>query len=261
MASLRIRVNESTASKSLRLKQDDAPRLGGPKAHYTRGFKNCESAVAAVRLIKSCHWAIIDTSQHGFPKLYQDAQAWLADQMIKVISFLVALITMLMTTAVQSKILIKIDLDSQRLSATKASGEMVVWKISSGRSGYETPIGHFSVMRMEKDHHSDEYDQAPMPYALFFSPRGLAIHGTFEKGLGRPASHGCVRLAVPHAQQLYNWVEEEGGAQVDIIGSTQAAGRRSVPPAATSANPPLRRSVRPEPPESAQDDVESVWRF
>ena len=135
--------------------------------------------------------------------------------MMKVISFLVVLVTMLMTTTVQSKILIKIDLDSQRLSATKASGEMVVWKISSGRSGYETPIGHFSVMRMEKDHHSDEYDQAPMPYALFFSPRGLAIHGTFEKGLGRPASHGCVRLAVPHAQQLFSWVEEEGGAQVE----------------------------------------------
>ena len=180
--------------------------------------------------------------------------------MIKVISFLVALITMLMTTAVQSKILIKIDLDSQRLSATKASGEMVVWKISSGRSGYETPIGHFSVMRMEKDHHSDEYDQAPMPYALFFSPRGLAIHGTFEKGLGRPASHGCVRLAVPHAQQLFSWVEEEGGAQVEITGSTQSAGRRGVSAAAPSATS-LSRSARPEPSGSAQDDVESVWSF
>lgn len=180
---------------------------------------------------------------------------------MKVISFLVALVAMLMTTTVQSKILIKIDLDSQRLSATRASGETVVWKISSGRSGYETPIGHFSVMRMEKDHHSDEYDQAPMPYALFFSPRGLAIHGTLEKGLGRPASHGCVRLAVPNAQQLFNWVEEEGGAQVDITGSTRAAGRASVPSALTSGNAPISRSTRPDPSETAQDDVESVWGF
>lgn len=92
----------------------------------------------------------------------------------------------------QAKVLIKIDLDSQRLSATKASGESVVWKISSGRSGYETPAGHFSVMRMERDHHSDEYDQAPMPYAMFFSPRGLAIHGTFEKALdGRRLMDVC----------------------------------------------------------------------
>lgn len=181
--------------------------------------------------------------------------------MIKVISILVALFTILIVTAVQAKVLIKIDLDSQRLSATKASGRSVVWKISSGRSGYETPAGHFSVMRMERDHHSDEYDQAPMPYAMFFSPRGLAIHGTFEKGLGRPASHGCVRLAVPHAQQLFNWVEEEGGAQVDITGSHQAAARRSASPDPTSADRTISRSTRPEPPETAQDDVESLWRF
>jgi lipoprotein-anchoring transpeptidase ErfK/SrfK len=115
---------------------------------------------------------------------------------------------------------IAIDLDSQRLTATRDGGPTVVWKISSGRPGYETPTGHYAVMRMEADHHSDEYEQAPMPYAIFFSPRGLAIHGSYERGLGRPRSHGCVRLAVANARQLFEWVEKQG-ATIDIYGETE----------------------------------------
>jgi hypothetical protein len=120
---------------------------------------------------------------------------------------------------------ISIDLSAQRLTAVRAGGETTVWKISSGRPGYETPTGHYSVMRMEADHHSDEYDQAPMPYAIFFSPRGLAIHGSFERGLGSPRSHGCVRLSVGNAQKLFEWVEQQGGATIEIVGGTRAASR------------------------------------
>ena len=73
------------------------------------------------------------------------------------------------------------------------------------------------MQRMDADHFSDEYDQAPMPYAIFFS-RGLAIHGTTQAGLGRPASHGCVRLSVDHARELYEWVEQYGAGAIDITG-------------------------------------------
>jgi hypothetical protein len=123
----------------------------------------------------------------------------------------------------QAAMRITIDLSSQRLTAVRGNGETVVWKISSGRPGYETPTGHYSVMRMEADHHSDEYEQAPMPYAIFFSPRGLAIHGTFERGLGSPRSHGCVRLAVGNARQLFEWVEQQGGASIEIVGDAHVA--------------------------------------
>ncbi|GLI91514.1 L,D-transpeptidase [Methylocystis echinoides] len=116
---------------------------------------------------------------------------------------------------------ISIDLSRQRLTATRDGGETVVWKISSGRPGYETPSGRYQVMRMEADHYSDEYDQAPMPYAIFFSPRGLAIHGSFERGLGSPRSHGCVRLAVGNAEKLFEWVEAQG-ATIEIVGDTPA---------------------------------------
>ncbi len=124
---------------------------------------------------------------------------------------------------------ISIDLSRQRLTAMRDGGETVVWKISSGRRGYETPTGRYSVMRMEADHYSDEYDQAPMPYAIFFSPRGLAIHGSFERGLGSPRSHGCVRLAVNNAQKLFEWVEAHGGATIEITGETPAAASRRAP--------------------------------
>jgi len=129
-----------------------------------------------------------------------------------------ALVFLLLALApCRATVRISIDLDAQRLTATRDDGGTVVWKISSGRPGYETPTGHFSVMRLDADHYSDEYDQAPMPYAMFFSPRGLAIHGSYERGLGRPRSHGCVRLSVANAQKLFGWVEKEG-ATVDIYG-------------------------------------------
>lgn len=120
---------------------------------------------------------------------------------------------------------IRIDLSTQRLAATAPNGESVSWKISSGRRGYETPTGSYKVYRMEADHLSDEYDQAPMPYSMFFSPRGLAIHGSYERGLGSPRSHGCVRLSVNNARQLYEWVDKYG-ATVEIYGSAPGGGGR-----------------------------------
>lgn len=131
---------------------------------------------------------------------------------------------LLMAAPAGAAVRIRIDLAAQRLEATTPQGETVSWKISSGRRGYETPAGHYGVMRMEIDHHSDEYEQAPMPYSIFFSPRGLAIHGSYERGLGRPLSHGCVRLAVPNARQLYEWVEKHG-ATIEITG---AGGGRAI---------------------------------
>jgi lipoprotein-anchoring transpeptidase ErfK/SrfK len=134
---------------------------------------------------------------------------------------------------------IRIDLAAQRLEAVTPEGETVRWKISSGRRGYETPTGSYSVMRMEADHHSDEYDQAPMPYSIFFSPRGLAIHGSYERGLGRALSHGCVRLAVPNARQLFGWVEKHG-ATIEITGGGGGAYSRQ-----EVERPRLTRRLRP----------------
>ncbi|HYA79866.1 MAG TPA: L,D-transpeptidase [Methylocystis sp.] len=138
------------------------------------------------------------------------------------------------TAPAAAKVEILVDLDGQRMTVTKNGERPVVWKISSGRSGYETPTGSYIVQRMDADHLSDEYDGAPMPYAIFFS-RGLAIHGTYERGLGRPASHGCVRLSIDHARELYGWVEQYGASRIEISGAA---------PYVAAAEEPRRRKSR-----------------
>jgi hypothetical protein len=71
---------------------------------------------------------------------------------------------------------------------------------------------------MEIDHYSDEYDNAPMPYSIFFTQTGNAIHGTYEqRNLGRAVSHGCVRLSVKNAATLWKLVKQEKMANTKVV--------------------------------------------
>ena len=76
---------------------------------------------------------------------------------------------------------------------------------------------------LTRTHFSHKYHMSPMPYSIFFAG-GYAIHGTYSTGsLGRPASHGCVRLAPGNAETLYHMVQAEG-ARITIYGSPPGAG-------------------------------------
>ncbi len=115
-----------------------------------------------------------------------------------------------------ARVRIHIDLGSQRMHVTSASGSYS-WPISSARRGYRTPRGVFSARGLQRMHYSSKYDNAPMPHSIFFSG-GYAIHGTYAtRSLGRPVSHGCVRLSPQHAAMLYNMVQREG-ARISIGG-------------------------------------------
>jgi hypothetical protein len=71
---------------------------------------------------------------------------------------------------------------------------------------------------MNKIWYSKQWDNAPMPNAIFFTKKGHAIHGTNEvRNLGRPASHGCVRLSPKHAATLYKLVEEKGLKRTEVV--------------------------------------------
>ena len=86
----------------------------------------------------------------------------------------------------------------------------------TARSGYRTPTGSYRPQRMYKKYFSRKYDNAPMPYSIFFHG-GYAIHGTNHlKALGRPASHGCVRLHPENAAQLYSMVQRAGSGNTRI---------------------------------------------
>ena len=82
-----------------------------------------------------------------------------------------------------------------------------VWPVSSGARGYDTPSGEFKPFRMDKDHFSREWDDAPMPHSIFFTSRGHAIHGSdATRRLGSPASHGCIRLSTRAISWLFRRV-------------------------------------------------------
>jgi lipoprotein-anchoring transpeptidase ErfK/SrfK len=128
-----------------------------------------------------------------------------------------------------------IDLSTQTMTVSDGAGQLYRWPISSARAGYTTPTGTFTVSWTSRMHYSRQYDWAPMPYAVFFK-EGVAVHATNAVGnLGRPASHGCVRLALQNARTFYDLVERHGMAltQITVHGkppySPMVAQRRNEP--------------------------------
>ena len=110
----------------------------------------------------------------------------------------------------QAKIVAKIDLSSQRMTVFVDGKPRYKWRVSTARPGYRTPTGTFKPTALVRYHRSTIYDGSPMPYSIFFL-RGYAIHGSYEiKHLGRPASHGCVRLHPSNAAALYSLVQRYG---------------------------------------------------
>jgi lipoprotein-anchoring transpeptidase ErfK/SrfK len=110
------------------------------------------------------------------------------------------------------KATVSISQQRMQLVVNTGSGQprMYVWKVSTGRMGFDTPTGQFHPTWLDLDHKSNQYEDAPMPYAVFFSG-GYAIHGTDAVArLGEPASHGCVRLSPQNAALFYQIVEMYG---------------------------------------------------
>ena len=125
--------------------------------------------------------------------------------------FAATLVALVFVQPARANIMIIIDKSAQKMTVTVNGEERYIWPVSTGRSGYDTPSGEFQPFRMERDHYSREWDDAPMPNSIFFTKIGHAIHGTFEaRNLGRPVSHGCVRLSTKNAATLYALVKEEG---------------------------------------------------
>jgi lipoprotein-anchoring transpeptidase ErfK/SrfK len=91
------------------------------------------------------------------------------------------------------------------------------WPVSTARSGKITPTGDWRPQILSRNHRSSRYNNAPMPFAIFYSGH-YAIHGTDQiSRLGRPASAGCVRLHPDHARVLFDMVREEGMDQTRVI--------------------------------------------
>src|SRR3954465_10435146 len=126
-------------------------------------------------------------------------------------------LTLLSCTSAQAKVSTPGDKDSQQMTVAVDGVERYHWPVSTGIPSYETPNGSFKTFRMEEDHYSKEFDDAPMPHSIFFTKIGHAIHGTDSEGrLGTPASHGCMRLSRANAPKLGDLVLQEGGLNTTV---------------------------------------------
>ena len=129
---------------------------------------------------------------------------------------------------------ISIDKNAQQMTVAVDGATKYTWPVSTGRSGYDTPNGTFKINRMDADHFSQEWDNAPMPHTMFFDLHGHAIHGFFdEKHLGMAVSHGCVRLSRANATVLFDLVKAEGMANTSVTVSGQTPGGGNGPVAST----------------------------
>src|SRR6201998_4993146 len=128
-------------------------------------------------------------------------------------SFLIAVTGLMLFAAgaAQAKISITVDKDAQMMTVAVDGVARYQWPVSTGNPSHETPNGRLRAFRMEEDHYSKEFDDAPMPHSIFFTKIGHAIHGTdSESRLGTPASHGCVRMSRAHATTPYALVQQQG---------------------------------------------------
>lgn len=135
--------------------------------------------------------------------------------MRRVLGLLAVLVLSVFASAAHAGVDVKVDIPAQRMSVTTTDGEVYDWKISSGRKGFRSPNGVYRPTRLEKNWYSRKYGGA-MPYSVFFRG-GYAIHGTGAVGaLGRPASHGCIRLHPANAAKLFALVKKHGASQTRI---------------------------------------------
>jgi lipoprotein-anchoring transpeptidase ErfK/SrfK len=182
-----------------------------------------------------------------------------------VVAALAGLLSASPVSSASADILINVDKSQQRMTVLVNGYQRWSWPVSTGVPAHETPSGNFKTFRMEKDHFSKEWDDAPMPNSIFFTMKGHAIHGSFDvKRLGRPASHGCVRLAPENAAQLFTLVKEEGLSNTRVVLSGEAGfpseyGPRGKQPNFFEAIFNQQQSYAEPPPESRRRRTRDRW--
>ena len=133
---------------------------------------------------------------------------------------LVILTVLAVTAPLQTKaaqLEARVDLSSQTMTVLFDGAVQYGWPVSTARAGKVTPVGVFTAQFLSRHHRSSLYNNAPMPYSIFF--RGnYAIHGTDQiSRLGTPASAGCVRLHPDHAAVLFDLVRQVGLANMSVV--------------------------------------------
>lgn len=115
----------------------------------------------------------------------------------------------------RADVVVKVDKASQSMSVLVDGEERYTWPVSTGL--VNTPSGSYRPQAFSRHHRSSLFNNAPMPYAIFYDGH-YAIHGTNQiSRLGRRASKGCVRLHPDHAAVLFALVQKQGRGNTTIV--------------------------------------------
>jgi hypothetical protein len=153
--------------------------------------------------------------------------------------------------APKGPILVYVDLGRQVATVYRNGIRIGVTTISSGRPGYETPTGVFTILEKNVVHISKKYNDAPMPYQERLTWGGVALHAG---GLpGYPESHGCIHLPMAFSKLLYSSMPM--GGTVIIAGGHEDPVKR--PPAGVLA--PAMAGVTPPAPPPLNGDAPYTW--
>jgi lipoprotein-anchoring transpeptidase ErfK/SrfK len=131
---------------------------------------------------------------------------------------LAALVTVLFVPSTQAETVVAMVDKSSQTMTVYYHGEVIdQWPVSTARAGKVTPSGTWTAQSMKRHHRSSRYNNAPMPYSIFYNGH-FAIHGTNQvKKLGQPASAGCIRLHPDNAAKLFSLVQSEGLGNMQVV--------------------------------------------
>ncbi len=109
---------------------------------------------------------------------------------------------------------IKVDISEQKLYAYERGRLVKSFLVSTGKLGFDTPLGNFNVFKKRPlvrmswfygPNNPNNYDLPNVPHVLSFKGP-YTIHGAYwHENWGHRMSHGCVNVALPEAEWLYNW--------------------------------------------------------
>jgi len=120
-------------------------------------------------------------------------------------------------TASAGRLVATVDISTQTMTVTHGGVVKYRWPVSTARRGKLTPTGSWSAKWLSRNHRSSRYNNAPMPYSIFYSGN-YAVHGTNQVSrLGSPASAGCVRLHPSNAALLFSLAQKEGLRNTRIV--------------------------------------------
>lgn len=138
-------------------------------------------------------------------------------QAILRLAALVALISITPLMAAAGTVVARVDISQQLMTVYHHGQPLYTWPVSTARSGKITPRGEWTAKWLSKHHKSSRYNNAPMPYSIFFNGH-YAIHGTDQiSRLGRPASAGCIRLHPDNAAVLFEMTRQAGLDNMRVI--------------------------------------------